>query len=343
MNNPAEEGFYHPAEWAPHESTWLSWPHSPGTWTNEELLNVLPRYSEFVKTIAGGEKVHINVVDTAMQDLASSYLKKANTDMGQISFHLHPTNDAWCRDHGPDFIINKKNKVMLNFGFNSWGGKYPYELDNTIPELAQEVLNLPMIDTGMILEGGSFDVNGVGDLLTTKSCLLNPNRNPELTEQDIEDNLKKYLGVHKIHWLEDGIKGDDTDGHVDDITRFVNQDTIITVLPEKNDPNYSVLKKNYDILNSIALYNGKKPTILTLPAPAPIMHHGEYLPGSYANFYICNAAVIVPIFNDPADKIALDILTHAFPNKKVIGINSRDIIIGLGSFHCLSKQEPKIQ
>lgn len=342
MINPAAAGFVHPAEWAPHASTWLSWPHSPGTWTAEELERVLPIYSQFVKIIAEGEHVHINVCDEAMKKLAQNHLVHAGANLENISLHLHPTNDAWCRDHGPDFITNGKEKLMLNSGFNSWGGKYPHDLDNDIPVKAQKVLGIEMLNTNIILEGGSFDVNGAGDLLTTKSCLLNPNRNPSLTQEEIEATLKKYLGAQKIHWLEDGIKGDDTDGHIDDITRFVNTNTIVTVLPEEVDPNYDVLKGNYDILQEITLANGEKPTIHTLPAPTPLLYKGDYLPGSYANFYICNAAVIVPIFEDNNDAKALETLQQLFPNKKVIGLNSRDVVIGLGSFHCLSKQEPTV-
>ena len=345
--SPADLGYYFPAEFAPHTATWLSWPHKEASWPGK-IDTIYPAYAEFVKTIAKGEKVNINVSDDAMRKFALTHLEKAGVDLSQIQFHLFPTNDAWCRDHGPAFVINpsaQEKKALVKWKYNAWGDKYPpYDLDNQIPLRIADHLNIPCFTPGIIMEGGSVDFNGTGTLLTSKSCLLNANRNPHLNQSQIEKYLCDYYGVSNILWVGDGILGDDTDGHIDDITRFVNQDTVLTVIEEnKQDKNHLVLAENLKLLRTMRLENGKQLNIVALPMPAAKYHEDQRLPASYANFYVANEAVIVPTFRDKNDQKALDIIKDCFPKRKVVGIDSLDIIWGLGSFHCLSQQEPAVE
>ena len=255
-----------------------------------------------------------------------------------------PTNDAWCRDHGPAFVINPgapQPKAIVNWKYNGWGGKYPAELDTTIPARIGEKLGLPVFHPGIVMEGGSVDFNGKGTLITTTSCLLHPNRNPGLSQKTIEKYLMDYYGVEQVLWLGEGIEGDDTDGHVDDLTRFVNEDTVITMVEHnRTDTNYKPLKDNIKLLNSFRLINGKQLNVIELPMPEPLYYQDQRLPVSYANFYIANAGVMVPVFNCKQDQPALDILSSCFKDRPVIGIDSVEIIWGLGSWHCLSQQEP---
>ncbi|MBL3655410.1 agmatine deiminase family protein [Fulvivirga sediminis] len=343
---PKELGYYFPAEFAKHEATWLSWPHKEESWPGK-IKTIYEPYAEFIKVVTEGEKVRINVVDEKMKASAISYLEKNGTDLSQVEFFIHPTNDAWCRDHGPAFVINpeaKHKKIILDWGYNAWGDKYPpYDLDDVIPTKIAEHFNLPVLHPGIVMEGGSVEFNGKGTLLTTKSCLLNPNRNPELNQEKIERYLTDYYVVDQILWLGDGIEGDDTDGHIDDLTRFVNEDTVVTVVEHnKSDNNYAPLQENLEHLKTLRLLNGKQLNIVELPMPREIIYEDMRLPASYANFYISNNHVIVPTFQDKNDDKALDIISQCFPKRKVIGINSLDIIWGLGSFHCLSQQEPAI-
>jgi len=327
-----------PAEWEKHRGTWLSYPHNPDTFF-EKIDNVREKYVEMIYWVSKGEEVHINVNDEEMEnDLKKRLEKYPDLDKNKIFIHKFPTNDAWCRDHGAIFVKDENNNLIaLDFKFNAWGNKYPHDLDDQIPQKMAEYLKIPSIKIDMVLEGGSIDVNGEGLLLTTESCLLNPNRNPNLSKEEIEQNLKKYLGVEKILWLKDGIVGDDTDGHVDDITRFVDKDTVITVVEEnKNDENYEPLKENLQRLKSFKEIKN----IITLPMPEPVYYKGDRLPASYANFYISNYAVIVPIFNCEQDKIALQTIQSIFKDRKVIGIEANDIVVGLGTFHCLTQQIP---
>jgi agmatine deiminase len=268
--------------------------------------------------------------------------------MMMVDFFLHPTNDAWCRDHGPAFLVNAnadQPKALVKWNYNAWGNKYPpYDLDNHVPFLIGEALNVPVFNAGVVMEGGSVEFNGKGTLLTTTACLLNPNRNPELSQTQIEEKLREYYGVEHILWLGEGIVGDDTDGHIDDITRFVNPDTVVTVVEENaNDENYEILQDNLKELKKMRLENGKQLNIIELPMPAPVIYEDQRLPASYANFYIGNAAVVVPTFRDKNDERALNLLQECFPDRKVIGLDSTDIIWGLGSFHCLSQQEPAVR
>ncbi len=305
--------------------------------------------NHLLKTLAEDEDVHINVDDQFMQDHVQEQLKAIGTDMARIHFHQFPTNDAWCRDHGPAFLLNRQDPsrhAIVNWNHNAWGGKYPYELDTQIPlhifhHLAETDKALELFEPGIVMEGGSIDVNGVGDLLTTTSCLLNPNRNPQLNRDQIEDYLRSYYGVDNIIWLADGIVGDDTDGHVDDLSRFIDEDTIITAVEEDIwDENYDALQRNLKALNSCRLANGKQPTIVELPMPDMVFYDNQRLPASYANFYIANNKVIFPTYRCLTDNQAAYTLEACFPDREIVGIDSTDIVWGLGSFHCLSQQVP---
>lgn len=342
---PKELGYHFPAEFAPHRATWLSWPHKEASWPGK-IDTIYTPYAQFIKELAKGENVCINVADKIMQVGASYHLQKAGVDMQQVHFFLHPTNDAWCRDHGPAFLINpaENKKAIVDWGYNAWGNKYPpFDLDDVVPSLIGAKLNLKVFHPGIVMEGGSVEFNGKGTLMTSTACLLNPNRNPQLTQQQIEEYLIHYYGVEQILWVDEGIIGDDTDGHIDDTVRFVNEDTVLTVIEEnKNDENYELLQHNLKQLKEMRLFNGKQLNIVELPMPDELIYEDQRLPASYANFYIANRSVIVPTFRSKKDEKALQIIQECFPGREVVGIDSTDIIWGLGSFHCLSQQEPLI-
>lgn len=343
---PKELGYYFPAEFAKHDATWLSWPHKEASWPGK-INTIYPIYAQFIKLLAEGELVNVNVVDESMKRTALQYLDEVSADLQKVRFFIHPTNDAWCRDHGPAFLVNpasKDKKIIVDWGYNAWGGKYPpFDLDDHIPTLIAKHYNIPVFYPGIVMEGGSVDFNGKGTVLTTTSCLLNPNRNPHLTQPEIEQYLYQYYGVENILWLGDGIVGDDTDGHIDDLTRFVDEKTVVTVVEDdKGDENYEILQENLKTLKKLRLENGRPMDIAELPMPAAVVYEDMRLPASYANFYIGNKYVIVPTFRDKNDDRALQILQSCFRNKKVVGLDSWDIIWGLGSFHCLSQQEPAV-
>ena len=343
---PKELDYYFPAEWHNHTATWLSWPHKEESWPGK-IETIYEPYTKFVKLVSEGEFVCINVLDEAMKAFATNHLLAAGVDMNKIKFYLHPTNDAWCRDHGPAFLINpegKEKKAIIDWGYNAWGDKYPpYDFDDVIPTLIGRELGIPVFHPGIVMEGGSVDFNGKGTILTTTACLLNKNRNPHLSQSEIEKYLYNYYGAEQILWLGDGIVGDDTDGHIDDITRFVNEDTVVSVVEDdKNDDNYHLLKENIGTLHTMRLLNGKQLNVIELPMPAAVEFEGQRLPASYANFYIANSVVAVPTYRDKNDDKALSILTDWFPDRRVVGIDSTDIIWGLGSWHCLSQQEPSV-
>ena len=344
--NPKQLGYHFPAEFAKHSAMWLSWPHKEASWPGK-MESIYPVYAQFIKYVAEGETVNVNVVDEAMKQKALRYVTEAGADLINVNFFIHPTKDAWCRDHGPAFLINPKaehKKVIVDWGYNAWGGKYPpFDLDDNIPTLIGKHYNIPVFYPGIVMEGGSVEFNGKGTLLTTTACLLNENRNPHLSKQQIETYLCNYYGVENILWLGDGIVGDDTDGHIDDITRFVNEDTVVTVVEEnKSDENYELLQENLRTLKTLRLETGKQLSIVELPMPGAVVYDDMRLPASYANFYIGNKYVVVPTFRDKNDDHALTILQQCFPDRKVIGLDSVDIIWGLGSFHCLSQQEPAV-
>jgi agmatine deiminase len=345
-NTPAALGYYFPAEWAPHTATWLSWPHKEASWPGK-LDSIFGVYCEFIKALTEGEAVCINISNEGMRSFATEHLIRAGVNLEKVRFYMHPTNDAWCRDHGPAFLVHPNKaprKVVVDWGYNAWGNKYPpYDLDDVIPTLIAEHYGLPVYHPGIVMEGGSVDFNGKGTVLTTKACLLNPNRNPHLNQAQIEQYLRNYYGVEQILWLGDGIVGDDTDGHIDDITRFVNEDTVVTVVEsDKGDENYEILQENLKALKGMRLLNGKQLNVVEIPMPKAVEYEDQRLPASYANFYIGNAAVVVPTYRDDKnDQIALDTIARYFPGRKTIGLDSTDLIWGLGSFHCLSQQEPE--
>jgi agmatine deiminase len=282
-----------------------------------------------------------------MKARALQHLTEANVKLDQVQFFMHPTNDAWCRDHGPAFLVNptaNHKKIIVDWGYNAWGEKYPpYDLDDNIPTLIGDHYDIPVVYPGIVMEGGSVEFNGKGTVLTTTSCLLNPNRNPGLDQGTIESYLESFYGVSHVLWLGEGIAGDDTDGHIDDLTRFINADTVVTVVEtNRQDENYVALRDNVKELGKLRLENGKQLNVVELPMPSPVIYDEMRLPASYANFYISNQYVIVPTFQDPNDGVALTVLETCFPDRKVIGLDSVDIIWGLGSFHCLSQQEPMV-
>lgn len=329
-----------------HEATWLSWPHKEASWPGK-IDAIYPNYSLFVKYLAASEKVRINVLDEAMQESATAHLVNAGVNMNQVQFYLHPTNDAWCRDHGPAFLLNRdaeQKKVIVDWNYNAWGNKYPpYDLDDVIPTLIGKHFNIPVYHPGIVMEGGSVEFNGTGTILTSTSCLLNPNRNKHLNRDQIENFLFDYYGANQVLWVEEGIVGDDTDGHIDDTIRFVNEDTVLTVVESNSqDENYTLLQNNLAQLKKMRLLNGKQLNIIELPMPDAVIFEDQRLPASYANFYISNKYVIVPTFRSAIDDKALSIIEEAYKNREVVGIDSTDIIWGLGSFHCLSQQEPLV-
>lgn len=342
---PKKLGYFFPAEFHPHESTWLSWPHKEASWPGK-LHTVYPPYVKFIKELTRGERVNINVNDQAMKDFALAELKKGGVDLDQVRFYFHPTNDAWCRDHGPAFLIHPekgRGKIIVDWAYNAWGNKYPpYDLDDEIPTWVGLELGLPVYHPNIVMEGGSVDFNGKGALITSTACLLNKNRNPHLNQGQIEEYLYAYYGVDQVLWVDEGIIGDDTDGHIDDTVRFVSEETVLAVRENnKADENHALLEHNFRQLMQMRLLNGKPLEIIELPMPDPLFFEGQRLPASYANFYIANRSVIVPTYRCQKDDLALSIIQSCFPDREVIGIDSTDLIWGLGSFHCLSQQEPR--
>lgn len=340
---PAKLGFRMPAEWEPQAAVWLSWPHKQASWPGL-WRNIPATFAGFVAAISRYQPVRINcAVD--LQPKAHRRCVKAGAVMDQVTFYDHPTNDAWCRDHGPIFVKHRQSGevALTDWMHNAWGDKYPpYDLDNEIPPAIGRALKLRRFERSMVLEGGSIDVNGKGLLLTTEQCLLHPNRNPQLTRADIERTLKDYLGVRRILWLKEGIVGDDTDGHIDDITRFFRPDGIITVVePNQRDPNHRLLAVNRERLRGFTTITGRAIEIVELPMPAPVVIKGERVPASYANFLIINGAVLVPTFRQSRrDQRACGIIGECFPGRDIVPIDCAELIWGLGTLHCLSQQQP---
>jgi len=339
---PGRSGYFFPPEWHTHRCTWLSWPHNKNTWPGG-IEPIFQGYLRLIEELTKWERVCINVCDQSMELAVLSRLETHQIDLSMVKFYYHATNDAWCRDHGPCFLVDPEgSKIIVDWDYNAWGGKYPpYELDNAIPGKVASALGLDLIKAGMVLEGGSVDFNGEGTVLTTTSCLLNPNRNPGMSQEMMELKLRENLGVDQVLWLSHGIEGDDTDGHIDTLARFVNPNTVVTVV--EKDPveaNFHPLQENLKALKLMKLLSGKPLEVLTLPMPTPKYHQQQRLPASYANFYICNGAVIVPTYADPNDTLALTLLSKVFKNHRVVGIDSREIIRGLGGLHCLCIQEP---
>jgi agmatine deiminase len=338
---PAALGYRMPAEWEPHAATWLSWPRREGISFPDAFDRVLPTLRKMVETLLTSEPVCINVCNGAHEAEALEVLDGLPHE--RLTFYRIPTNEPWCRDHGPVFLTRDQDPrlAIVDWDYNAWGGKYPpCDFDDVVPTRVAEILEVPVFYPRMILEGGSIDVNGAGALLTSESCLLNPNRNPNLSRAEIEQRLRDYLGVTEILWLGDGIEGDDTDGHVDDLARFVSERRVVTVVEEnRDDANYQPLQENLARLRAMK-WKGAPLEIITLPMPARIVREDLRLPASYANFYLANECVLLPAFNDANDAVAESTLAKVFPDRRIAPIDCTELIWGLGAFHCLTQQQP---
>jgi agmatine deiminase len=335
-----------PAEWETHTSTWFTWPRPEGISFPDKYNTVPPVYAELIRHLTQVEEVNINVWHAEMEGWVRDLLRKNGAPLERVRFHHFPAYEPWCRDHGPIFLVReregKRERAVVDWGYNAWGNKYPpFDLDDAIPQHVAKLRGLPLFSPGIVMEGGSIEVNGRGTLLTTEACLLNPNRNPHLNKGQIEQYLKDYLGVTNILWLGDGIVGDDTDGHIDDLTRFVNPTTVVTVVEEDpQDANYELLQENLKRLHGLRDQDGQLLRVVELPMPGVVEYDGQRLPASYANFYIANGIVLLPTYRHTNDAKALAILQKHFSDRRVIGVDSTELIWGLGSFHCISQQEP---
>jgi agmatine deiminase len=355
---PAKLGYSMPAEWERHEATWLAWPHHEADWPGK-MEAVRWVYGEMVRKISPGELVRMLVRHRAERTLAANCLKRAGCDLKRVEFVEHPTNRGWIRDSGPIFVRcklprrqtpdAKTQTAIVHFHFNAWAKHNDWQKDRKVPEMAARRLRKRLFRAEFdgwpfVIEGGGIEVNGRGTLLTTEECYLHPQiqvRNPGLTRVQYDETFRKYLGVKNVFWLRKGPAGDDTHGHIDDICRFVNRKTLV-LIREKNqrDVNYRPLAENWERIKDLRLEDGSKPEVVPLPMPAPLCFAGRRLPASYANFYIGNACVIVPTFNDPNDRVALGILGELFKDRPVVGIHAVDLVLGSGSLHCLTQQQP---
>ncbi len=348
---PKGHGYRMPAEWEKHAATWIAWPRNPNDWPNR--FQPIPWvYADIVRHLARVEAVHILVSDASSETRVRGILKRAMVNQENVRYHRWPTNRVWTRDSGPIFLKKSKGEhttAVTNWKFNAWA-KYPdWQLDNQIPARVANLLDVPcwspkINGKPVVLEGGSIDTNGAGVLLTTEECLLSEvqQRNPGVTKAQLEEVFRDYLGIEQVIWLGRGTAGDDTHGHVDDITRFVGENRILTAVePNKADENHEPLKDNLERLREARNLDGKPFEIVTLPMPTPVVFEGQRLPASYANFYIANGLVMVPTFNDPNDRRALNTLAKLFPDREVVGIHCGDFIWGLGALHCMTQQQPE--
>jgi agmatine deiminase len=347
MPTPAELGYRMPAEWHRHSATWLTWPKDPETWP-DRVPQVEKIFLQMMAALAPQEAVNLLVDD----DNAEASVRTRLTFPGanNIRFHQIPTVDSWIRDYGPNFLINDEGGLAYNdWIFNAWGNKYEeLKKDNSIPERLESFLGVPRFQPSVVMEGGSIEVNGAGCLLTTEQCLLNPNRNPALSKNEIEQYLKDYLGIQKVLWLGEGIVGDDTDGHIDDIARFVAPDVIVCAVEEDpEDANYKLLQDNLHRLQKMTDLNGRGFEIVRLPMPGVVggtstdNRNLDRLPASYANFYIANGVVLAPVFGHANDARALETLQSLFSNRRVVGINCEPLVWGMGTIHCVTQQQPE--
>jgi agmatine deiminase len=332
-----------PAEWEPHAATWLGWPHNKTDWPGK--FEPIPWvYGEIIRHLTTGERVRLLVNSEGHKAQATRFLKRVGVHLGQVHFLRFPTNRGWTRDFGPIFVRQSDGLAIARFHFNAWAKYADWKKDDLVPVRAAKQFKRPLIDGKIVLEGGSIDVNGRGTLLTTEECLLDPKvqtRNPGMSRGELERVFRETLGITNTLWLGHGIAGDDTHGHVDDLCRFVNAKTVVLCREEDpKDVNYKALAENRERLQGMRLENGTAIEVIDLPMPAPLSFEGVRLPASYANFYISNAAVLVPTFNDPHDRIALGILAECFPDRAVVGIHAVDLVWGLGTLHCLTQQEP---
>ncbi len=351
--SPAALGYRMPAEWEPHEATWIAWPHNRTDWPGK--FEAIPWvYAEIVRHLARVERVEIIVANGAEEKRARQILSRAHVELGNVRFHPWRTDRVWTRDSGPIFVrrYDTGEVALTHWRFNAWA-KYPdWKRDSQLPERIRKLLKLPAwrpaVAPGgrrheVVLEGGSIDVNGRGTLLTTEECLLSnvQQRNPGLGRGDLEKVFAEYLGIKKVLWLEAGIVGDDTHGHVDDIARFVGPDTVVAVVEgNSKDENFAILQNNLERLQAMSDQDGRPLRVIPLPMPAPVVFREQRLPASYANFYIANGLVLVPTFNDPNDRLALNTLAELFPKWRVVGIHCGDFIWGLGAIHCMTQQQP---
>jgi agmatine deiminase len=342
---PRELGYYMPAEWEPHEATWLSWPHKEASWP-DAFDSVPGIFVEFTRHLTESELVRINVADEDFAERVRALLRAGGVNLAAVRFHFNPTDDAWVRDHGPIYVVRgvngRRERAIIDWGYNAWGNKYPpYDNDDIVPTRIAAEMNETLFTPGIVMEGGALDVNGRGTLITTEACLLNPNRNPHLNREQIEQYLKDYLGVTDILWLGEGIVGDDTDGHVDDLTRFVAPDAVVTVIEDDpQDENYQPLVENYERLLRMKDQDGNPLRVVKLPMPGPVYFDDQRLPASYANFYISNKSVLVPTYRHENDAKACAILQGLFPDRRVVGVDCTHLIWGLGSIHCVTQQQP---
>jgi agmatine deiminase len=344
---PAENGFAFPAEWVPHRGTWISWPRPEGISFPGRYHEAIEDIAGLIRVVAAREEVHLNVPNDNYERLVRELLRARKAPLRRVFFHHIPTNECWTRDHGPAFVLRTRRgrteAAIVDWGYNAWGGKYPpYDADDAVPTRIGEELKLPVFDAGIVMEGGAVDFNGAGTVLTTTSCLLNKNRNPQLSKAEIERYLRDYYGQKHVVWLGDGIAGDDTDGHIDDLARFLDERTIaIGIETNRRDPNFAVLQKARRALDQARDQDGRPFTIVELPMPKPVSYDGRRLPATYLNFYFVNGALLVPTFGQPArDRKAIAILRRHVPKRKVIGVGCRALIWGLGAIHCLTQQQP---
>ena len=335
---PSQLSYRMPAEWEPHTATWLSWPRREGISFPGSFDRVLPTLRAMVDALTKSEPVCINVCNSAHEAEARAALN--DVDLARITFHRIPTNEPWCRDHGPIFLTRDVDPklAVVAWDYNAWGGKYPpCDLDEVVPTRVAELLDLPVFYPKMILEGGSIDVNGADTLLTTEGCLLNKNRNPDLSREEIEKRLRDFLGVREILWLGQGTEGDDTDGHIDNLARFVSERKVLAIVEQdRTSVNYEPLQENLQRLREMTI------DIVELPTTRRMIREDLVLPASYANFYIANTVVLAPTYADDNDELAMSILRESFRNREVIGIDCRELIWGLGAFHCLTQQQPAV-
>jgi len=339
---PRGGGYRMPAEWEPHEATWIAWPHNREDWPGR-FAPVPWVYGEIVRKLSAVERVRI-LVNEHTQRAARRVLRQVGANLDAVDFHVRATDRVWTRDYGPIFVRGRRGEVALTWwGFNAWAKYDDWRLDAEVPDFIALELKRPIWQAGMVLEGGSIDVNGRGMLLTTEECLLSEvqQRNPGVSREQLECAFHDYLGIDQVIWLGKGIAGDDTHGHVDDITRFVGPATIVTTVePNTTDYNHEPLAENLARLKSTRTHDGKQLTIVELPMPRPVIFRNQRLPASYANFYIANGLVLVPTFHDPSDRIALGIMAELFPGREVIGIHAVDLVWGLGTLHCMTQQQP---
>ena len=346
---PAQHGFSFPPEWARHAGTWISWPRPEGISFPARYQECIANVVEVIRAITPFEPVHLNVPNVDYEEIVRARLAYRHVPTRRIRFHYIPTNECWTRDHGPAFVLRRRpsgrtEAAIVDWDYNAWGGKYPpYDADDAVPTRIGEELGLPVFCPGIVMEGGAVDFNGAGTVMTTTSCLLNKNRNPHLTRTRIEEFLRNFYGQRHVIWLGEGIAGDDTDGHIDDLARFITPRTIVIGMESNpRDPNYEPLGRNRRTLDRLRDQDGRPFDIVEVPMPRPVSYRGQRLPATYMNFYFVNGGLLVPVFGQPRrDEEALAIFRRLLPRREVVGIDCRALIWGLGAIHCLTQQQPK--